>query len=483
MDRNRCHDEIVFVYQLPPEPRDELCRSLKQSGKWMDFADHIKCDSETKRQCGSENNPMDALLTVWSRECPRIIDLYCILNKIHEYRLMDVLKKFVSKENHNLIDKGTENADIISGYEGRNLNSKDSKIGSQNFNQIEPAVSKNKKFLISELENHRDTTKLLNNLSTFSLSNDSSVQLAEAGTSKLINKKFLPVESTVLEVPFEDLKVATMGWKIVLGEGSFGTVFRGKLNHRLVAIKRMDKWLADNVQDNNIQRQQLLKEMDILNVYRHDNIINLFAYCMAREMPCLVYQLMENDTLKNQLERKKKKTPLTWLQRHVIAKGIAQGILFLHTGGRRPLIHCNIKSANIYLDKNFKPKIGNFRLAEQLEKDNMKASRISVTTAHLPDDFVHSRKLSTKVDVYSYGIVLIELATGKIAYDGIIKILKGMVDNEEGIYIPFLNDLGVETAYEEVYKILITLGKRCSQRKPEDRLDVESVLQELHELQ
>ncbi|XP_046743774.1 pelle-like serine/threonine-protein kinase pik-1 [Diprion similis] len=482
MAQNRCYKEIVYVYELPFEPRDELCRSLNESGKWMDFADRIRCDSETKRKCGSENDPMNALLTVWSRGCPRISDLYLLLNEMQQSKLMDMMKKFVSKEHHNLIDKGKENADIISGHKGRNSNSRDCKIGSQNFNQSEPAISKNKKFLVHELKNHGDTTKISNNPSSFSSSNDSSDQQAEAGTSKIINKNISPIKSTLLKVPYEDLKVATMGWKTVLGEGSFGTVFRGKLKNRLVAIKRMDKQIADTIQDNNIQRQQLLKEMVILNVYRHDNIINLFACCMGREMPCLVYQLMENDTLKNQLERKKKKSPLTWLQRHEIAKGIARGIQFLHTGGKRPLIHCNIKSANIFLDKNFEPKIGNFRLAEELKNDNMKVSRISVTTAHLPDDYLHSRELSTKVDMYSYGIVLIELATGKTASDGNIRALKEMVDNEEGKFIPFLKDLDVEETYEEVYDILITLGKRCSKSKPEDRLHMMLVLQKLNEL-
>lgn len=114
-----------------------------------------------------------------------------------------------------------------------------------------------------------------------------------------------------------------------------------------------------------VQLQQSLIEIKILDSRAHENILPLYAYSFDGDAPCLVYQLMRNGSLEDRLLVREKTKPLTWIQRHEIAKGTARGLQYLHTIGEKPLIHGDIKSANILLDKNFEPKIGDFGLARE----------------------------------------------------------------------------------------------------------------------
>lgn len=115
-----------------------------------------------------------------------------------------------------------------------------------------------------------------------------------------------------------------------------------------------------------------------MNSRTHENILPLYAYSFGEAL-CLVYQLMKNGSLEDRLLLRHKTKPLAWMQRHEIAKGIARGLQYLHTIGEKPLIHGDIKSANILLDKNFEPRIGDFGLAQEgPERDSMKVSKRSL---------------------------------------------------------------------------------------------------------
>ena len=106
-------------------------------------------------------------------------------------------------------------------------------------------------------------------------------------------------------------------------------------------------------------------ELRILNAVRHDNILPLYGYSLGGDFPCLVYQFMPNGSLEDRLLCRQAVQPLTWEQRLNVARGTARGLQFLHTMSDKPLIHGDIKSANILLDKNFEPKIGDFGLARE----------------------------------------------------------------------------------------------------------------------
>lgn len=152
-------------------------------------------------------------------------------------------------------------------------------------------------------------------------------------------------------------------------------IYLGTWKNTDVAVKKIEKRGADSDESHILQLQQSLREIKILNSCRHENILPLYAYSLDGKLPCLVYQLMKNGSLEDRLLVKQKSEPLSWIQRHEIAKGTARGLQYLHTIGEKPLIHGDIKSANILLDKNFEPRIGDFGLArEGPESDSMKVS-------------------------------------------------------------------------------------------------------------
>lgn len=154
-------------------------------------------------------------------------------------------------------------------------------------------------------------------------------------------------------------------------------MFAGVWKNTDVAIKKLERRGHDSNKNYTIELQQSLTEIKILNSRTHENILPLYAYSLDGEAPCLVYQLMRNGSLEDKLQLKNNCLPLTWFQRHEIAKGTARGLQYLHTIGDKPLIHGDIKSANILLDKNLEPRIGDFGLArEGPEKESMKVSFI-----------------------------------------------------------------------------------------------------------
>lgn len=178
-------------------------------------------------------------------------------------------------------------------------------------------------------------------------------------------------------------------------------------------------------------------------------ILSLYGYSLDGPEPCLIYQYMANGSLADRLicrvgffpfngEAKllfqNGSAPLEWTTRFQIARGVACGLHFLHSIGKTPIIHGDVKPANILLDKHLEPKLGDFGLCRHGqeewdvdEKAPLIASQIKGTLAYLPPEFISSKILSTKLDVYSFGVVLLEIGTGLSAYSD-SRIPPGLVD-------------------------------------------------------
>lgn len=230
--------------------------------------------------------------------------------------------------------------------------------------------------------------------------------------------------------------------------------------------------------------QQILGELRMLNAYRHDNVLPLYGFSVGGEDPCLIYQFMPNGSLEDRLLCRQGKPPLVWGQRVSIAVGTARGLQFLHTINEKPLIHGDIKSANILLDYNYQPKIGDFGLAREGPHNHythMKVSRVHGTRPYLPDEFLRGKKFSTKVDTHSFGIVLFELSTGLRAYDDqrTHKFLRDLIENSNDAQLDSLVDRKPPPEDPQTFRSLIDLGKVCASRKPKDRPEMVLVLQEL----
>lgn len=273
-----------------------------------------------------------------------------------------------------------------------------------------------------------------------------------------------------------------------LGKGGFGTVFKGTWKCTLVAIKRIER-REDSADSHDLQLKQSITELHCLNVYRHDNVLPLYGFSLSGLQPCLVYQYMPGGCLEQRLRARtpSSRPVFDWLRRLNVAKGVARGLQFLHTIGDKPLIHGDIKSANILLDMNDEPRIGDFGLAREgphSDYTHIKVSRIHGTRPYLPDEFLRAKQVSTKVDTYSYGVVLFELATGLSAYSETRKnrFLKDHVILYEGEIID-LRDTRAGSNCDRYFVDLLQMGKVCVHKKPRDRPEMRTVLIELEKIQ
>lgn len=289
----------------------------------------------------------------------------------------------------------------------------------KHINGQEKKIYHNSKIInkVINYNNNNNNKSNENNESTLDSGNSSN-----STTSSIDLQNINKYASTIPEIDYSDLVIATENWKneYKLGHGGFGTVYKGNWKMTHVAIKRLEYRGNGSEKRNKIQWQQSMNELKYLNSARHDNILPLYGYSINGSEPCLIYQLMPGGSLEQRLSRTKIQTPLSWNQRLNIAVGTARGLQFLHTFRTKPLIHGDIKPANILLDPCSQPKIGDFGLAREgpnALNSSVEVSRVYGTRPYLPVEFLGYKSLSTKVDTFSFGVVLYELATGFKAYD------------------------------------------------------------------
>lgn len=197
---------------------------------------------------------------------------------------------------------------------------------------------------------------------------------------------------------------------VKLGEGAFGTVYKAyDVSHQWVAVKVLKEEFG----------KHFFRELNALTQYKHDNLLTLLGVACQGSTLCLVYEYMANGSLYDRLACVNNTPPLTWTQRIRIAVDTAKGIGHLH---KNLMIHRDIKSANILLDTNFSPKIGDFGLlkiaSQELNKsisDNMTTTIVGTSLYMAPEAF--RGDVSFKMDTFSFGIVLIELLTGQLPFD------------------------------------------------------------------
>ncbi|XP_057332944.1 pelle-like serine/threonine-protein kinase pik-1 [Microplitis mediator] len=495
-------EKYKYIYNLPYNERVEFCNILNQNDKWEELAGRwMQYDMLIIQTLRKEKNPTDELLNLWGIHNHTVLELFVLLQKMQHYRAMGLLKPFVEDKYHFLLDKGEGNLRLTINREKNYPPVNELKIDIKNFDKITYRTPIAPKVIVKEYNNkiinQAEPINLLetapsnsNNLLAASplVASRVSPILNRTGISQKLNALTLKAETTLPQISFEELTRATDGWNQckILGKGGFGTVYRGIWKNTDVAVKKIERRGPESDDSYIIQLQQSLREITILNSRPHENILSLYAFSIGGQAPCLVYQFMINGSLEDWILLRQRSQPLTWLQRHEIIKGVARGLQYLHTIGERPLIHGDIKSANILLDKNFEPRIGDFGLAREGPlKDFMKVSKVHGTRPYLPEEFLRGKILSTKVDTYSYGIVCFELATGLSAYDDSRienKFLKDFIDSWDDKDILFLKDKKPGDENDKVFSNLILLGKWCSNRLAKDRPEMELVFKKLNSI-
>ncbi|XP_053282153.1 interleukin-1 receptor-associated kinase 4 isoform X1 [Pleuronectes platessa] len=205
---------------------------------------------------------------------------------------------------------------------------------------------------------------------------------------------------------FDDRPMSDGGSR--LGEGGFGTVYKGLLNDKPVAVKKLNP--MDNTSLDELQ-VQFYQEIQTLKVLKHENLVDMVGFCCDGQHPCVVYDFMANGSLLDRLACLNDSPPLTWQQRCVIGEGTARGLEYLHSNHH---VHRDVKSANILLDDNLVAKISDFGLTRESAKrtsTTMMTERIVGTRAYMAPETLRG-EITPKSDVFSFGVVLLEILSG-----------------------------------------------------------------------
>jgi len=228
---------------------------------------------------------------------------------------------------------------------------------------------------------------------------------------KRVNK-FDSLGSEIIKMPkqfsYKELKSATKCFNAnrIIGHGAFGTVYKGVLpeNGDIVAVKRC----SHSSQGKN----EFLSELSIIGSLRHRNLVRLQGWCHEKGEILLVYDLMPNGSLDKALFEAR--TPLPWAHRRKILLGVASALAYLHQECENQVIHRDIKTSNIMLDEGFNARLGDFGLARQTEHDKSPDATVAAgTMGYLAPEYLLTGKATEKTDVFSYGAVVLEVASGR----------------------------------------------------------------------
>ncbi|KAJ6710932.1 hypothetical protein OIU74_011733 [Salix koriyanagi] len=209
---------------------------------------------------------------------------------------------------------------------------------------------------------------------------------------------------------YKEIKVATHNFKEVIGRGSFGSVYLGKLSDgKMVAVKvRFDK--------TQLGADSFVNEVYLLSQIRHQNLVCLEGFCQESKQQILVYEYLPGGSLADHLYGpNKQRVSLSWVRRLKIAVDAAKGLDYLHNASDPRIIHRDVKCSNILLDKEMNAKVCDFGLSKQV----MQADATHVTTVvkgtagYLDPEYYSTQQLTEKSDVYSFGVVLLELICGR----------------------------------------------------------------------
>nr|XP_023910663.1 G-type lectin S-receptor-like serine/threonine-protein kinase CES101 [Quercus suber] len=210
---------------------------------------------------------------------------------------------------------------------------------------------------------------------------------------------------------FETISAATRNFstKNKLGEGGFGPVYKGELyDGQKIAIKRLSRSSGQGL-------VEFKNEAILIAKLQHTNLVRLLGLCIQREEKILIYEYMPNKSLDFFLFDSTKKSLLNWKKRFNIIEGIAQGLLYLHKYSRLRVIHRDLKASNILLDEDMNPKISDFGLARIFGLKGLEenTNRIVGTYGYMSPEYAMNGVLSIKTDVFSYGVLLLEIVSSK----------------------------------------------------------------------
>ncbi|KAI4331183.1 hypothetical protein MLD38_029393 [Melastoma candidum] len=193
----------------------------------------------------------------------------------------------------------------------------------------------------------------------------------------------------------------------IMAKGSYGLLYKARFSEKFIAaVKKLDIVVLDS-------HRGFENEVNRLSRIRHPNIVALLGYCIHGESSCLVYEMMQNGSLNEQLHVPSGGSALPWSLRMKIAVDVARGLEFLHERCNPPVVHRDLKSSNILLDSDFNAKLCDFGLAFTAGTQNKDEKKLAGSAGYLAPEYLSDGKLTDKSDVYAFGVILLELLLGK----------------------------------------------------------------------
>ncbi|WJX69586.1 putative serine/threonine-protein kinase pbl9 [Trifolium repens] len=303
--------------------------------------------------------------------------------------------------------------------------------------------------------------------------------------------------SNVKSYTLAELKSATRNFRpdSVLGEGGFGSVFKGWIDENslapakpgtgiVIAVKRLN-------QESFQGHREWLAEVNYLGQFSHPHLVRLIGYCLEDEHRLLVYEFMPRGSLENHLFRRGSYfQPLSWTLRLKVALDAAKGLAFLHSSETK-VIYRDFKTSNILLDSDYNAKLSDFGLAKDGptgDKSHV-STRVMGTYGYAAPEYLATGHLTTKSDVYSYGVVLLEMLSGKRAVDknrpsgqhSLVEWAKPYLANKRKVFSVLDSRLEGQYSSDESYKVA-TLALRCLSTESKYRPNMDEVVRILEQL-
>ncbi|XP_044490671.1 probable receptor-like protein kinase At1g49730 isoform X2 [Mangifera indica] len=279
---------------------------------------------------------------------------------------------------------------------------------------------------------------------------------------------------------YRETKKATDNFNTVIGQGGFGTVYKAQLSDgSLLAVKRMNK-VSEQGED------EFCRELELLARLHHRHLVTLRGFCIKKCERFLMYEYMANGSLKDHLHSPGR-APLIWQTRIQISIDVAHALEYLHFYCDPPLCHRDIKSSNILLDENFVAKIADFGLVHASKDGSVCFEPVNTdirgTPGYMDPEYVVTQQLTEKSDVYSYGVLLLEIVTARRAIqDG-----KNLVESTQMLMasksrLSELVDPRIKDSFDlEQLQTVVTIVRWCTQREGQARPSIKQVLRLLYE--
>ncbi|KAG2262369.1 hypothetical protein Bca52824_069448 [Brassica carinata] len=283
---------------------------------------------------------------------------------------------------------------------------------------------------------------------------------------------------------YKDLYAATDGFNLnrIVGTGGFGTVFRGSLS----SSSTSDQIAVKKITPNSMQGvREFVAEIESLGRLRHKNLVNLQGWCKHKNDLLLIYDYIPNGSLDSLLYSRPRQSGavLSWNVRFHIAKGVASGLLYLHEEWEKIVIHRDVKPSNVLVDDDMNPRLGDFGLARLYERGSLSHTTVVVgTIGYMAPELTRSRKSSTASDVFAFGVLMLEIVSGRRPTDsGNFFLADWVMELLESGEILAAVDPRLGSCYDSIEaKVSLAVGLLCCHQRPASRPSMRMVLRYLN---